>query len=507
MITTPIFYVNSVPHLGHLYSCLLADAHARYNKLLHPRNNKIIFSTGTDEHGLKVQQAAQTAGLQPSKFCDGISEKFRELFDKSDIEYSHYIRTSSELHKDTVTNVWNRLEHNGDLYKSEYQGWYSVQEEAFVPENSIENKDGQIVHSDTGQRLEWAKEENWMFKLTKYREQLSQWHSDQVPVTPGHHRSQVLRWINEELVDLSVSRPASRLFWGVPVPGDEDQTIYVWIDALVNYLTIANYPNMSVWPPTVQVLGKDILKFHSVYWPALLMSLELQLPKKLLVHGHWNVDNVKMSKSLGNVVDPNSLISKFSTDGVRYFLLREGVPASDCNFSEKSMIQILNLELADTLGNLLNRCSSSKVNKDQVIPQYPYPSDDKSALTQDIHDLMEKSSHIVRDAYDSFNFYQGIVQIMTLLRLVNQFVQEQQPWKLKNDEDKEKLKWILSTSFEVLRISGILLQPIVPNLATKLLDKMNIELEERQWKFAQPGLVSGERKLSETPTLLYQKLR
>merc|ERR1712098_224467 len=213
------------------------------------------------------------------------------------------------------------------------------------------------------------------------------------------------------------------------------------------------------------------------------------------------------SKSLGNVVDPNCLISKYSKDGLRYFLLREGVPASDCNFSEKSMIQILNLELADTLGNLLNRFSSLKVNKDQVIPQYPYDSDETSALTQEIHEIMTKCSLTVGDAYESFKFYQGIVQIMTLLRLVNQFVQEQQPWKLKKEEDQEQRRLILSTIFEALRISGILLQPVVPNLASKLLDKISIKVEERYWDFAQPGLGGRERKLSETPTLLYQKLR
>ena len=241
-VTTPIFYVNSAPHLGHLYSCLLADAHARYTRLQRPEREKIIFSTGTDEHGLKVQQAASRANESPAVFCDGVSETFRKLFDKCNIDYTHFIRTSSDQHKHVVSEVWTQMADKGDLYKSEYSGWDSVQEEAFVPDGSVDQREGgQTVSAETGQPLEWASEVNWMFRLSQYQEPLLRWHRDLSPVAPALFRGQVTAWITEGLIDLSVSRPASRLHWGVPVPGDQDQTIYVWIDALCNYLTVARY--------------------------------------------------------------------------------------------------------------------------------------------------------------------------------------------------------------------------------------------------------------------------
>ena len=505
-ITTPIFYVNSAPHIGHLYSCLLADAHCRYTRLLAPDNShdkKIIFSTGTDEHGLKVQQAAARAELSPQQFCDKISDKFRKLFDKCNIDYTHYIRTSDADHKSVVGEVWRRLEERGDLYKTEYSGWYSVQEESFI--TSVEQRHGEHVSSDTGQRLEWTSEENWMFRLSSYQERLLQWHRDHTPVTPHVFRGQVLAWISEGLIDLSVSRPSSRLHWGVPVPGDDEQTIYVWIDALVNYLTVCHYPQLSGWPPTVQVLGKDILKFHAIYWPAMLMSLDLPLPQKLFVHSHWTVDNVKMSKSLGNVVDPHEMIDKYSSDGVRYFLLREGVPHSDGNFSESSMIQLLNLELANTMGNLLNRCSSKGVNKSQIIPKYPSTYSEQSELSVELEQRLRDLSVGVGAAYDEMNFYQGCVQVMTVLRLTNQLVQEQQPWTLNNDQ--EKLHWVLATCFESLRVSGILLQPIVPTLSSALLDKLGVRHDQRHWSRAVPGAGDTSDKLSPGKTILFSKIK
>ena len=505
-VTTPIFYVNSAPHLGHLYSCLLADAHARYSRLQRPEEN-ILFSTGTDEHGLKVQQAASKAEQTPSLFCDGVSEKFRNLFDKCNIEYSNFIRTSSDEHKKVVRDVWTQMAAKGDLYKSEYSGWYSVQEEAFVPDGSVEEREGITVSSETGQRLEWASEVNWMFRLSQHQEGLFRWHRDLCPVNPSLFRPQVLAWITEGLIDLSVSRPASRLHWGVPVPGDPEQTIYVWIDALVNYLTVAKYPDLHSWPPSVHVLGKDILKFHSIYWPAMLMSLGLDLPQRLLVHSHWTVDNIKMSKSIGNVVDPNRLVDRYSTDGVRYFLLREGVPHSDGNFSESSMMQLLNLELADTLGNLLNRCSAKGVNKYDKIPKYPSKYKGGSQLAQELEKQMKELRKLVSESYDKFNFYQGCIQIMSLLRLTNQFVQEQQPWTLRSEHERDQLYWVLSITFESLRISGILLQPIVPELASKLLDKLNVENRHRAWSHALPKTGGGEKKLQPGRTVLFNKIR
>ena len=507
MITTPIFYVNSSPHLGHLYSCLLADAHQRYTKLSTNKHKTILFSTGTDEHGLKVQQAASKAKLTPEEFVGDVSNNFRDLFNKCDLEYTDFVRTSDEKHKEVVRMVWQRMKEAGALYKSEYAGWYSVQEEAFVPDTQVEERGGQHFSTETGQRVDWAREENWMFRLSEYRDSLISWHRHQSPVSPSMFRGQVSAWLSEGLGDLSVSRPAERLQWGVKVPEDHSQTVYVWIDALVNYLTASRYPDLEVWPPSVQVLGKDILKFHSIYWPAMLMCLDLDLPHKLLVHSHWTVDNVKMSKSIGNVVDPNTLMEKYSSDGLRYFLLREGVPHSDGNFSESSMVQLLNLELADTLGNLLNRCSSKGVNREEVIPRYPAAYQEESRLHNELESLQEEISSRVGDSYKAFNFYQGIVLVMDLLRLTNQFVQTVQPWTLKQESDRERLHWVLAASFESLRISGILLQPVVPGLAARLLDKLNIEKTERDWASARPGRRNKSGQLAPGKTVLFQKIR
>ena len=509
LVTTPIFYVNSAPHLGHLYSCLLADAHHRYCRLQPRPPAAAIFSTGTDEHGLKVQQAAARADLPPQLFCDQVSDKFRKLFDKCNIDYTHFIRTSSDPHKHVVSNVWNKLEERGDLYKSVYSGWYSVQEEAFVPEANVEERDGVTVSAETGQPLEWAQEDNWMFRLSEYQEQLVSWHRDLQPVSPPLFRGQVLAWLSDDLGDLSVSRPASRLHWGVPVPGDSDQTIYVWVDALVNYLTAAQYPALAAWPPSVQVLGKDILKFHALYWPALLLSLGLALPARLLVHSHWTVEGVKMSKSLGNVVDPNTLLEKYSTDGLRYFLLREGVPHSDGNFSEAAMVQLLNLELADTMGNLLNRCSSKGVNPHQIIPSPPPSHEEECPLLEDLGTQLASLRERVGSCYEEFHFYQGCVLVMAALRTTNQAVQAHQPWRLRAAGDEAKLRWLLAHCFDSLRICGILLQPVVPRLAASLLDKLGVGAGQRGWDCATPTLSPGteDKQLNPGKTVLFNKIR
>ena len=371
----------------------------------------------------------------------------------------------------------------------------------------MEEREGVHYSLESGHQVDWQKEENWMFRLSEYRDSLVSWHRHQSPVSPSMFRGQVTAWLSEGLGDLSVSRPAERLHWGVRVPGDPSQTVYVWIDALVNYLTASQYPKLEVWPPSVQVLGKDILKFHSLYWPAMLMCLELELPHKLLVHSHWTVENVKMSKSLGNVVDPNTLLDKYSSDGLRYFLLREGVPHSDGNFSESSLVQLLNLELADTLGNLLNRCSSKGVNRDGIIPKYPADYQEESPLHDELVSLQREISLRVGESYEAFNFYRGIVLVMDLLRLTNQFVQTVQPWTLKQETDQPRLHWVLAACFESLRISGILLQPVVPDMAARLLDKLSIPSTERHWAAARPGVRSEAGHLAQGKTVLFQKIR
>nr|CAI5858281.1 unnamed protein product [Callosobruchus analis] len=383
--TTPIYYVNADPHIGHLYSSVITDAAHRWQHIL-DRGSKLEFSTGTDEHGSKIQQAASKRNIPPSIYCATVSEQFKRLSDEFGVGYTKFVRTSNERHKSTVGKVWKKLSEKGHIYKSAYEGYYCVQDETFLTEAQLkevtcQNGDTLLVSLETGHPVEWTKEENYMFKLNSFRDDLIRWlKSDENLVRPKIFRKILLDMLNNDLQDLSVSRPSSRVHWAIPVPEDNSQTVYVWLDALINYLTAAGYGKDEetfnrVWPPDVQVIGKDILKFHGIYWPAFLMAAGLELPRTILCHSHWTVDGEKMSKSKGNVVCPFDRAQTYTTDGLRYFLLREGVAHSDGNYSDTKVLRILNSELADTLGNLLNRCTGSALNPKQI-----FPAIDSSAL-------------------------------------------------------------------------------------------------------------------------------
>ncbi|KAG8188235.1 hypothetical protein JTE90_018825 [Oedothorax gibbosus] len=334
-VSTPIFYVNGAPHIGHMQSCLYADAFARMQRLL---GKEVLFSTGTDEHGLKVQQVAETMKKSPREFCSEMSTKFQETFKESDVSFTNFIQTTDEYHKETVHNFWNKLNKNGCISKGRYEGWYSITDEAFVPSSQIkEVREGNIIKMtsiETGSVLEKMSEENYVFPLPQFEKDILYWLSKDV-IQPTNFLEDVKRWIGEGLHELSVSRPRSRLSWGIPVPDDNSQIIYVWLDALVNYLTVGSQGRENiVWPIDCHVIGKDILKFHAIYWPAFLIAAGYEPPRKIFCHSHWTVNYEKMSKSKGNVVDPQTLISKYSCDGFRYFLLRASVPHSDTNYSE-----------------------------------------------------------------------------------------------------------------------------------------------------------------------------
>jgi len=496
--------VNSWPHIGHLYTALLADAHARHRRLLEP-GAPHAFVTGTDEHGMKVQQAAANQGLEPRQLCDLVSANFRETFDRFGINYTDYIRTTEKRHAKAVGTAWQRLESNGDLYKAEYSGWYSVQDETFLPEGQVEEREGVHYSLESGHRVEWQKEENWMFRLSRHKPAILDWLRNTQPIQPKQFAPQVEAWLEEPtLGDLSVSRPRQRLHWGLPVPGDGSHTIYVWMDALVNYLTVAGYPGpLKSWPPSVQVIGKDILKFHAIYWPAILLSLDLPLPPRLLVHSHWTVDGVKMSKSLGNVVSPGELADRVTEEGLRYFLLREGVPHTDGNFSEESLKHILNLELADTLGNLLSRATSKRLNPSQEVPACSSSTSTPSSIA--LLDQLETLSDRVGESYADFQFYDGLVAVMDTLRATNSLVQEEQPWVL-GKTDPERRDWVLAIVLESLRVCGILLQPCIPSISSKLLDRLNVPMAERDWEASKPILRGSSRPLGEDKGVLISKI-
>ncbi|KAM7389181.1 hypothetical protein PAMP_023174 [Pampus punctatissimus] len=495
-ITTPIFYVNASPHIGHLYTAVSADCLHRY-KLLQGFNSK--FSTGTDEHGLKIQQAAAAAGKDPLNFCTDVSERFKRLFNSCNISYTDFIRTTEERHRQAVEHFWSVLQSKGLIYKGSYEGWYSTQDESFLTPlqvtNALDSTGKEIkVSVESGHKVEWVKEENYMFRLSAFRSQLLDW----LTVNPGAVQPEcfyqvVLQWLQEDLPDLSVSRQKKRLQWGIPVPGDPEQTIYVWLDALVNYLTVAGYPDKhwQWWHVANHIVGKDILRFHAIYWPSFLLGAGLPLPQTIHVHSHWTVGGKKMSKSLGNVVDPLKCSQMFTIDGLRYFLLRQGVPDSDCDYTDDKVITLLNAELADSLGGLLNRCIAPALNPAQVYPSFcpqSFPVEQMvsgRAVVEDYHmlDAVKGLPALVEQHYESMHVYKALEAITACVRQTNKFVHRHAPWKLDRRDSKD-LRWlntIIHVSLECLRIYGTLLQPIVPELSNKLLSKLGVKPGERSW--------------------------
>ncbi|KAM6923542.1 methionine--tRNA ligase, mitochondrial [Xenentodon cancila] len=494
-ITTPIFYVNASPHLGHLYSAVTADCAHRWKRL---QGFNSRFATGTDEHGLKIQQAAEAAGKDPLVFCTDVSERFKSLFSSCNISYTDYIRTTEQRHRRAVEHFWMELWNKGLIYKGCYEGWYSTQDESFLTPtqvgDALDVTGKEIkVSLESGHKVEWVKEENYMFRMSAFQSQLLDWlRGNPGVIQPERFHQAVLQWLQEDLPDLSVSRQRSRLQWGIPVPGDAEQTIYVWLDALVNYLTVAGYPDRhdQWWDVAHHIIGKDILKFHAIYWPTFLLGAGLPLPQVIYVHSHWTVGGKKMSKSLGNVVDPLEHSQMFTTDGMRYFLLRQGVPDSDCDYTGDKVVKLLNAELADSLGGLLNRCTAPALNPAQVYPSFCSQSFPKEhggrAVSEDYHmvDAVRSLPALVEKHYESMHIYKALEAICACVRQTNGFVQRHTPWKLdrRDDKDQRWLDTIIHVSLECLRIYGTLLQPVVPQISNKLLTRIGVQPRERSWE-------------------------
>lgn len=492
-IATPIFYVNSVPHIGHLYTTVYADAIFRFSKLVNqPNTNGHIFCTGTDEHGLKVQRSAEAVQQDTLQFCNQVSSKFRQLFESCDVSFTHFNRTTDPEHKKAVQALWKMLQENEFIYKSSYQGYYSVADESFVPENSIITKeDGSKVTAESGQPVEWHEEENYMFRLSSLQKDLAHWIDNSLILRPENFYAALKADIRGDLRDLSISRSKSRLKWGIEVPGDSSQVIYVWFDALINYLTPSGFPDsLGQWPPC-HLIGKDILKFHAIYWPAFLMAAKIEPPNLIYCHSHWLYEEQKMSKSKGNVVDPNECIAKFTSDGIRFFLLKEGTPHSDSNFSMDKVRICLNADLANTYGNLLNRCTSSKLNRRQHFPFFDLEYVQK--VLPESQEIIKVASTLASNCYSAYlngNFYMGISQVMDFLRLVNGLLNETEPWSLVNSADKQdRLDTILYVSLEALRTSSVLLEPVIPRTSNLALNKLNIDPELRTWSSAENAFI------------------
>ncbi|KAM9990702.1 hypothetical protein ACTFIY_006753 [Dictyostelium cf. discoideum] len=498
LITTPIFYVNGPPHIGHLYSALLGDALGRWNRFI---GNDTLFMTGTDEHGSKVDEAAKKNGLKTIDYCDKISNRFRELFDKADIKYDDFIRTTEPRHKEAVTAIWNRLLERGYIYKGVYKGWYCTSDESFLtddqvtegmspitPQNPISKKC--MISLESGHEVNWIEEENYMFKLSEFSKTIENWFEEVKPIFPSIHVNLLRYMLSQGIKDLSISRPSSRIPWGIEVPNDPSQTIYVWLDALTNYLTVTGYPNVSPnspkshWSNATHIIGKDIIKFHSVYWPSFLIAADYPLPKSIICHAHWTVNREKMSKSRGNVVDPFLAIDNHGLELIRYFLLKGGGLENDGDWSEHELAVRFKSDLADTYGNLISRCTGKALNPSG---EWPKPVTDTSLFTMDDQKLIDNSSILVKSVsahYDRGDFKSGIFEIMTFLYECNLYIQNQAPWTLvpkpnRVGSDLIRLNTIIYIAIEMIRITSLLLSPIIPTSSNLTLNYLSIPLENR----------------------------
>jgi methionyl-tRNA synthetase len=476
-ITTAISYPNGVPHIGHAYEAIATDAIARFERL---DGKEVFFLTGTDEHGLKMKQTAVKEGISPRALADRNSEKFRAMCATLDMSNDDFLRTTEPRHYEACAELWRRMEKAGDIFKKKYGGWYSVRDETFYKESETEARDGGRFATPTGTPVEWTEEETYFFRLSAYQEKLlAHYEANPDFILPPERRNEVVSFVKSGLEDLSISR--STLDWGIPVPGAPGHVMYVWIDALNNYVTAtgllneANSPRAGFWPADVHVIGKDIVRFHAVYWPAFLMSAGLALPKRIFSHGFVLSRGEKMSKSVGNVVDPFDLVRAYGVDPVRYFFLREVSFGQDGNYSPEAIANRINADLANDLGNLAQR-SLSMISKncDGRIPE-------PGTLTEADETILSAADALYGHAREAMN-RQAITKyldaVWAAVADANRYFAAQEPWA-KKKTDPKRMETILYVTAELVRQVAILAQPVMPASAGKLLDILAVEQSAR----------------------------
>jgi methionyl-tRNA synthetase len=474
-ITTPIYYPSGKPHMGHAYSSIVADIFARFKRL---EKYNVLFLTGTDEHGQKIQKEAQKNNKDPKIFCDELSQTFRSLTKILNLSNDDFIRTTEKRHHDSVIEIWNRLVDSGDIYLDKYSGWYSVSDEAFYDEDEIEDNDGKKISKSSGSTVEWVEEESYFFKLSAWSKKLLEFYKKNPNfILPKSRNNEVIKFVEKGLKDLSISRTS--FTWGIPVPKNKKHVIYVWLDALTNYISALNFPKIddikykNFWPADVHIIGKDILRFHAVFWPAFLLAAKLPLPKRIFGHGWILSDDKKMSKSLGNILDPLEIIDKYGIDQLRYYLVKEVSLGNDGSISLENLKNCINNDLANNYGNLCQRVFAFiKKNCNNKIPLSSKANAADKKLLNNLKNSLPKLISLMNN--QELNVY--IKTVVNFSFDANKYFNDSEPWTLKKN-DPERMNAILFTIVEQIKNISILLNPIIPNATNKVLAMLDISNE------------------------------
>ncbi|HLF59183.1 MAG TPA: methionine--tRNA ligase [Alphaproteobacteria bacterium] len=483
-ITTPIYYVNDAPHIGHAYTTLACDVLARFMRL---DGRRVMFLTGTDEHGQKVEKAAAAAGQDPQRFVDNVSENFRTLTRAMNFSNDDFIRTTEPRHKHACQALWKEVvarkspQGRDNIYLEKYGGWYAVRDEAYYGEDELTTGADGKKRAPSGAEVDWVEEPSYFFRLSDWQDRLLEFYeANKDCIGPDSRRNEVTSFVKSGLRDLSLSRTSFK--WGIPVPGDPDHVMYVWFDALANYLTAVGYPDTNAelfsafWPANLHMVGKDILRFHAVYWPAFLMAAGIAPPQRVFAHGWWTNEGQKISKSLGNVIDPLALVATYGLDPVRYFLLREVPFGLDGDFSHKAMVHRTNSDLANDYGNLAQRVLSMIAKN--CVAQVPQPGE----FTPEDEALMARGAQAlsgeIRGAMETQAFHEALDAVWAVIRAGNRYVDEQAPWALKKT-DMARMGTVLYSLAETIRQVAILTQPFMPESSAKILDQLAVPQDAR----------------------------
>lgn len=491
-ITTPIFYPNGVPHIGHAYTAIATDVLARFHRL---DGKQVFFLSGTDEHGQKMQQTAEKEGITPIELADKNSAVFQKMVKELNCSNDDFIRTTEDRHKKTCQELWKRMEANGDIYLDTYGGWYSIRQEAYFDEDeTVVGEDG-VRREPLGSDVEWVEEESYFFRLSNYQDKLLEhYEANKSFIGPDSRRNEVLSFVKGGLRDLSVSR--TTFDWGVPVPGNDKHVMYVWVDALTNYVSatglLTDKKDNPQWPASLHLIGKDIIRFHAVYWPAFLMSAGLELPNRVYAHGFLNNKGEKMSKSVGNVVDPFGMIELYGLDQTRYFFMREVPFGNDGSYSHEAIVNRANADLANNFGNLAQRSLSMIAkNCEGKVPQHGDFTAEDQALLDQAYGIYEAS---IKDMNEQ-KIHKYLETIWNVLHNANQYVDTQAPWGLKKT-DPVRMATVLYVVAEVVRVCAIAALPVMPDSCNKMLDLLNVDEDKRHFKVSDAALVPG----TELPT-------